>query len=152
MSAIRPATSGDLDAIAQLVAATPLWQRYGVTRETARAALEGGLSRGESIPLAESDGQIQGFAWVQPTAGFGRSPYLKWIGVAPGSTSRGLGRELLRAAEEAARKFRPELILLCSDFNRDGQRFYAREGYAQVGALPDYVLPGVAELIYFKRW
>lgn len=146
---IRPATAADVDALAAIVAATPLWQRYGVTVASARAALEGALSRQESLLVADDAGSLRGLAWVQPTAGFGRSPYLKWLGTSgPG---QGVGRELLRGAEEAARRTRPELILLCSDFNLAGQRFYEREGYARVGALPEYVLAGVSELIYFKK-
>jgi ribosomal-protein-alanine N-acetyltransferase len=43
------------------------------------------------------------------------------------------------------------MVLLCSDFNTEAQRFYRRAGYEQVGALPDYVVPGVAELIFRKR-
>lgn len=151
MSAVRPATAADLGALATLVAATPLWQRYGVTEASARAALEGALERHESLLVACEGPTVLGLAWVQPQAGFGRSPYLKWLGVTPGGTSRGVGRALLRGAEEAARATRPELLLLCSDFNLAGQRFYEREGYARVGALPDYVLGGVVELVYFKR-
>ena len=150
MSGVRPARAEDLAALARIVAGTPLWQRYGVTLASAQAALEGGLARGEVLVIGPV-GEPGGLAWVQPQAGFGRSPYLKWLGVSPGGNRRGLGRELLRGAEDAARTVRPELILLCSDFNRDGQRFYEREGYARVGALPDYVLPGVAELVYFKK-
>src|SRR2546421_692306 len=109
---IRAATAGDVEAIARIVAATPLWQRYGVTEASARAALEGGLAAGDAIRVALEDSAVAGFCWVQPKAGFGRSPYLKWIGVAPGTTGKGLGRELLRAAEDAARATRPELMLL----------------------------------------
>lgn len=148
---LRPATAADLEALAALVAATPLWRRYGVTPESARAALQGGLAAGEAVTVAEEAGQLAGFCWVQPRAGFGRSPYLKWIGVAPGRTGGGVGATLLRAAEASARQTRPELLLLCSDFNTAGQRFYLREGYARIGALPDYVLPGVAEILFFKK-
>jgi GNAT superfamily N-acetyltransferase len=148
---IRAATAGDLQALAAIVAATPLWQRYGVTVASAQAALASGLAAGDSIALAEGETGPAGLFWVQPRAGFGRSPYLKWLGVAPGQTGGGVGQTLLRAAEEAARGVRPELLLLCSDFNLAGQRFYAREGYARIGALPDYVLPGVAEHLFFKK-
>ncbi|MBS2031314.1 MAG: GNAT family N-acetyltransferase [Deltaproteobacteria bacterium] len=148
---VRAAREADLEALARIVAETPLWQRYGVTPDSARAALSGGLSRGEAVLTIDVDGGLGGLAWVQAQAGFGRSPYLKWLGVAPGGNRRGVGRELLRGAEDAARSTRSELILLCSDFNHDGQRFYEREGYARVGALPDYVLSGVAELVYFKK-
>jgi ribosomal protein S18 acetylase RimI-like enzyme len=82
---------------------------------------------------------------------FGRSPYLKWIGVAGGATGAGVGRALLRSAEEAAAATLPELSLLCSDFNTGARRFYEREGYAQVGELPAYVLPDVNEVLYFKK-
>jgi predicted GNAT family acetyltransferase len=44
-----------------------------------------------------------------------------------------------------------EIFLLVSDFNTDAQRFYARLGYHQVGALPDYVVRGVSELIFWKK-
>jgi len=40
---------------------------------------------------------------------------------------------------------------LCSDFNTDAQRYYEKHGYSRVGAIPDYVVPGITELIYRKR-
>ncbi len=38
-----------------------------------------------------------------------------------------------------------------SDFNAGAQRFYERHGYVRAGALDGLVLPGVAELLYWKR-
>ena len=148
--ATRPAEKTDVEAIARIVVGTPLWQRYGVTLERARQVLEAGLAQGDAI-LVSGERELAGFAWVQLRGAFVRSPYLKWIGVAGGNQSRGLGRELLRAAEDAARRERPELFLLCSDFNAAGQRFYEREGYARLGVIPDYVLAGVGEVIFFKK-
>ena len=43
------------------------------------------------------------------------------------------------------------MFLLVSDFNTDAQQFYQRLGYRQVGKLDDYVVPGVSELIFWKR-
>jgi ribosomal protein S18 acetylase RimI-like enzyme len=43
------------------------------------------------------------------------------------------------------------VFLLTSDFNEDAQAFYRRLGYQQVGAIPDYVVPGITELIFYKR-
>ncbi len=149
---VRPLDLSDIPAVARLVAATPLWQRYGVTVESASAALREGAARGDALRVAVRAEELAGFCWVLPRGMFGRSPYLKWIGVAPGAQSAGLGTTLLRAAEAAAAATRPELSLLCSDFNAGGQRFYEREGYARVGELPSYVLPGVNELLYFKRF
>ena len=44
-----------------------------------------------------------------------------------------------------------DLFLLVSDFNRPAQRFYAAHGYHHIGAVADYVCPGIGRLIYRKR-
>jgi GNAT superfamily N-acetyltransferase len=150
MSDLRPASPSDVPAIARLVAQTPLWQRYGVTVDSARAALEMGLGRGDPIHVAMAE-ELLGFAWLLPRGGFDRTPYLKWIGVVGGGQGRGVGAQLLNSVEGAARSFRPELMLLCSHFNEGGRRFYLRQGYQQVGVLPAYVLPDVDEVIFWKR-
>jgi len=41
--------------------------------------------------------------------------------------------------------------LLVSDLNAPAQHFYQAHGYHEVGALTDYVCPGITELIYRKR-
>jgi len=63
----------------------------------------------------------------------------------------GVGAALMQSVEEAASKVSHELFLLVSDFNTDAQRFYQRQGYQQVGAIPGYVLPDVTELLYWKQ-
>ena len=44
-----------------------------------------------------------------------------------------------------------DVFLLVSDFNHVAQAFYRRLGYVQVGAIPDYVVSGVTELVFRKR-
>jgi ribosomal protein S18 acetylase RimI-like enzyme len=53
-------------------------------------------------------------------------------------------------AEQELFRTGKDIFLLVSDFNIDAQSFYQRLGYRQVGAIPDYLIPGVAELIYHK--
>jgi ribosomal protein S18 acetylase RimI-like enzyme len=62
-----------------------------------------------------------------------------------------VGGALMDRAEAFLSQSSPDIFLLTSDFNQSAQRFYQRRGYRQVGALPDYVLPGVTELIFWKR-
>ena len=99
--------------------------------------------------VAEIGGDPVGLAWVIPDGMFGRSPYLRTIGVHPDSPGRGIGSALLRAVED---RVRPALLfLLTSDFNTGAQRLYERHGYTHIGTVPGYVVPGVDELLYLKR-
>ncbi len=80
---------------------------------------------------------------------FGRSDYLRLIGVRADCAGQGIGAALLSEVE--ARATSRDLLLLVSDFNEGAQRFYRRMGYEQIGAIPGYVLPDVTELIFRKR-
>ena len=42
------------------------------------------------------------------------------------------------------------LFLLCTHTNLGARRSYEGLGYAQVGEVPDYLTPGLREVIYFK--
>lgn len=149
---IRPMTTDDSGPIAAWMSALPLWTRYGVTAEGAQAMFVRALARDELLLAADlPDERNCGFAWGIGGAAFGRSAYLRLIGVRADCTGRGIGAALLTAVEQWAATFCGELFLLVSDFNQDAQRFYRRQGYQQVGAIPGYVLPDVAELIFWKR-
>ena len=92
-----------------------------------------------------------GFAWGIMNGAFGRSPYLRLIGVhSPTMVDKRIGQALLSAMEPAAYHTGRGLMLLVSDFNTAAQSFYQKQGYQQVGALPGYVLPDVMELIYLE--
>lgn len=152
---IRPVEADDLLPLAQWIETIPLWQRYGLTASKARLQLMRGLSAGDVLLVADCPAASQeracGLAWCVPGGAFGRSMYLRLLGVHPALAGQGIGRALLEQAEAAALDVGSDLFLLVSDFNHDAQRFYRRQGYEQVGAIPDYVVPGVTELIFRKR-
>lgn len=142
------------------MAATPLWQRYGVTVQSAIERLSTGLRRmyepdvdssATHLFVAESTtGATVGFVWAVRRGGFDRSGYIPLLAVESSQRGGGVGTELLIVAEEYLRPAQ-DVFLLCTDFNTDAQRFYERHGYSRVGTLPDYILPGIVELIYRKR-
>ena len=134
----------DIPSISQWMAEMPLWQRYGVTPAGASAQFTAGLEHGDLLLVADDCG----FAWCVPGGAFGRSDYLRLIGVRADCAARGLGAALLGEVE--ARATSRDLLLLVSDFNEGAQRFYKRMGYEQIGTIPGYVLPDVTELIFRK--
>jgi ribosomal protein S18 acetylase RimI-like enzyme len=141
----------DVPAVAAIMAGNALWQRYGVTTASAARRLQRGLETGATVAVAEVEGRVAGFIWYVVEGAFQRSGYIMIFGVDPDIHGQGVGRALLVHAESALFAASPSIVLLVSDFNTEAQRFYQRHSYTQVGALPDYVLPGVSELIYYKR-
>lgn len=148
---IRPARPSDIAALAALMAGDPLWQRYGVTEASATRRLAAGLAAGATIAVAEEDGAALGFIWYVARGAFARSGYIMLLGVLPEARGRGVGRALMEHAEAALFADANDIFLLVSDFNRSAQAFYRRLGYEQVGAIPDYVVQGITELVLHKR-
>ena len=148
---IRAMIPSDIPILAGWMTETPLWQRYGLTVERATANFEAALTAGDWLLTADGDQVAQGFAWAMAKGAFGRSPYLRLIGVHPNAVGSGIGAGLLDAIEQKAMGMSNDLFLLVSDFNLDAQRFYQRQGYQQIGSIPGYVLPDVSELMFRKR-
>jgi len=148
---LRLITSADVAACARIMAESPLWIRYGVTLESAKKRLGEAVAAGESLFVAELAGVVAGFVWCVERGAFARSGYIPLIGVRPNMAGHGVGAKLLDHAEAFLSQSSPDIFLTVSDFNEGAQRFYRRQGYKQAGALPDYVLEGVTELIFWKR-
>jgi ribosomal protein S18 acetylase RimI-like enzyme len=147
---IRAFSAADVPGCARIMAENPLWQRYGVTAESASQRLAGGLAQNATILAAGEPGAPNGFVWYVEKGAFFRSGYIMLIGVDPACQGRGIGEALMAEAERRVFETVKDMFLLVSDFNVGAQRFYQRRGYSQVGALPGYVLPDVAELIFRK--
>jgi ribosomal protein S18 acetylase RimI-like enzyme len=148
---VRELCAEDAPACGAIVGATPLWQRSGLGAERAAALLASAAAGGETVLVLEVDGTLAGFAWIDRRGAFGRSSYLRMIAIDPARRSAGLGAVLMQAFEAVAASEGTDGFLMVSDFNTDAQRFYHRLGWSEVGRVPDYVLPGVVELVMWKR-
>ena len=128
-------------------------RRYRLDDGVLGHALRAALARDDILRTVDApEAACCGLAWTQPQAGLGRGAYLRLLCLRPGQQGRGLGRELLSACEDASRARRQNsLMLLVSDYNTRAQAFYRRCGYVQAGVLAEYVLPGVDELLFWKR-
>jgi GNAT superfamily N-acetyltransferase len=148
---IRPLEAADAAAIAPGLAALPLMVRYGRDVAALARTLEAARARGDRLLVAEEGGALHGLAWFLTAGTLALGGYLRLIAVLAGGEGKGTGVALLRAFEEETARASAHAFLLVSDFNEGAQRFYEREGYVRVGALPGLVLPDVAEVLYWRR-
>jgi len=148
---LRAAAAADLPALAEGLARLPLMIRYGRSAARLAADLEAALGRGDGLLLAVEPRGVVGLAWFLRQGTFGLGAYLRLMAVLPEAQARGVGAALLAAFEDEAAAAGAHAFLLCSDFNGPAQRFYERHGWGRAGALPGLVLPGVDELVYWKR-
>lgn len=152
MNKVRPLKHSEIAELATWAAQLPLLERYGASPSGLADQFAQALEQGERLLAIENtEGNVCGVAWIMPRGAFGRSPYLRFIGIHPDCSGAGLGSMLLDVAETQAASQGHELFLLVSDFNTRAQQFYQRHGYTQVGAIPDYVVPGITELVFWKQ-
>jgi ribosomal protein S18 acetylase RimI-like enzyme len=147
---IRPLQTEDIPGCARIMAENPLWQRYGITLESASRRLSDGFDHNAKILVAGPPGEPAGFVWYVENGAFSRSGYVMLIGVDPALQGQKIGDALMDEAEDLMFERFQDVFLLVSDFNEGAQRFYRRRGYELVGALPGYVITDVSELIFRK--
>lgn len=148
---VRDARRDELPDLARRCADQELLRRYGTTAEKLGGFLTRAVDRGDPLLVADEDGTAVGFAWFHTSGTFESGGYLRLIALAPGREGRGLGAALVDEMERRVAQKSPHLFLLVSDFNTAARRFYAHRGYKEVGSLPGFVLPDVAEIICWKR-
>lgn len=153
MHIVRSMQPEEIPIVSRWLITLPLMQRYHLTEASAQRMFEQGFSREDHLMVVDGEHATAcGFAWVTPQGVFGRSAYLRLIGVRPDFASQGLGSLLLEEAEQFAFDAGRDFFLLVSDFNVQAQNFYRRHGFKQIGAIPGYVLPDVTELIFWKPY
>jgi GNAT superfamily N-acetyltransferase len=144
---ISPITPDDYAAAAEAIASGPVFQWYGMTRDSSRAVVEAAAA---GTVVARVDGDVVGVAIFRDDGPMPVPAYLRILAVKEGSRGRGVGRALLRYVEEQAFRRGPNLFLCCVDRNVEARRFYEREGYTMVGPLPDLIAPGITEVLLRK--
>ena len=97
------------------------------------------------------DGETVGFIIFTPEPVFARGGYIRAVAVDPVMRRHGVGEKLLAFAETVIARRSPHVYLCVSSFNRRGQMFYRSLGYKRVGTLPDLLVRGASEYIYWKR-
>ncbi len=143
---VIPATGDDYEWSAHLMATNEPWITLRRDLDGARTAVH---RPGTELFIARDRHQRLGFLLLAPY-GFAGAPYIATIAVDACARGRGVGSQLLHWAEQRYAD-RRNLFLLVSSFNTRAQQLYQRQGYEQVGEIPEYVVASHSELIYRKR-
>ncbi|HLZ08701.1 MAG TPA: GNAT family N-acetyltransferase [Chloroflexota bacterium] len=144
---IGPMTEQDLEGAAAAIASGPVFQRYGLDQSSAVALLRAADGR---IFVAKVGGEVAGVAvyWTEGTMPV--PAYLRILAVAEGKRGLGIGRALLRQVEADAYRRGPNIFLCCEITNVEARRLYEREGYVEVGPLPNFIAEGITEVLFRK--
>lgn len=142
---IRPATLADIDALDRIE--TAVFSTDRISRRSFRTLIA--RPTAETL-VAEIDGVVLGYAMILFRAGTGMAR-LYSLAVAPGQTGKGLGLDLLKAAEAAAIEHdRIVLRLEVREDNAAAIALYRKAGYRPIGRHADYYEDGMAALRFEK--
>jgi ribosomal protein S18 acetylase RimI-like enzyme len=142
---IRLARPDDIDALCAIENAA--FETDRISRRSFRQLIE--RETAETL-VAPIDERLGGYAMVLFRKGSGVAR-LYSIATAPDRAGRGLGRALLKAAEEAA--FEHDRLMLRLEVREDNPRaiaLYEQSGYRRIGRETDYYEDGMAALRYEK--
>lgn len=131
-------------AASWMVASDP-WRQLGY--DTGRCEQILGLAGREPWGLWVG-GQLKGFlllCFEGPFVG-----YVQLLGVAPDARGQGWGTLLLRHAEQCIFQRSRNVFICVSSFNEGARRFYARQGYFEVGRLERFLVQDHDEILLRK--
>jgi len=125
-----------------------LERHYFSNTEDAKRVIIEGFERG-NIYIALHSGECMGFMYYMPNGAFHNFPYLHLFAVKAAYRSNGIGRQMLDFLEKMLFENNDKLFLVSSDPN--AIRFYKKNGYRQVGEIPNLYRNGIVEYIFMKE-
>ncbi|MGH7232652.1 MAG: GNAT family N-acetyltransferase [Nitrospiraceae bacterium] len=144
---VRLYQTQDRDAVIRMLADSDPWKRLGYTAVHWERLFHP-LPQGREGFVIERGGEVGGVALLRQRFLFG--DYLELLAIAPAMQGQGLGRLLLRHVEEIVFARVKNLFICVSDFNTGARRFYQRQGYQEIGPIPNFLIPGTAEILLRK--
>jgi ribosomal protein S18 acetylase RimI-like enzyme len=145
--AIRSYKPEDRAAIVAMLASSEPWKKLGYTDADWKQLFDPLLPGREGLVI-EANGTVVGFALLRPK--FLMGDYLELLVVAPSARSNGLGSALLKHIEGVVFARAKNLFACVSDFNVAARQFYKKNGYQEIGPMPDFLIPGSAEILLRK--
>ena len=134
------------DALCQ----SKLGEKYFSSSGSAENVLLEGIRQG-NLYVAFIGEECVGFTYIIPKGAFHSFPYLHIIAVKEEYRDRGIGKVLLDYSERIASEMADKLFLVVADYNVEAKQFYQRNGYQQVGEIPNLYRPGITEYLMAKN-
>jgi len=145
--AIRPYKPEDRTAIVAMLAGSEPWKKLGYTDADWKKLFDP-FPPGREGLVIETNGTVAGFALLRQK--FLLGDYLELLVVAPSARSNGLGSALLKHVESLVFARAKNIFACVSDFNAGARQFYKKNGYQEIGPMPNFLIPGSAEILLRK--
>ena len=127
-----------------------LGEKYFSSPGSAENAILEGIHQG-NLYVALIGKECVGFTYIIPKGAFHGFPYLHIISIKEEYRGRGIGKALLDYSERIALEMADKFFLVVADYNPDAKRFYERNGYQQVGEIPNLYRSGFTEYLMAKN-
>lgn len=127
-----------------------LGRRYFTNEGSGKKAILEGLEQGTLYTALLNDICV-GFLFYLPKGAFHSFPLLHLIAVKEEYRNKGIGKKLLDFLEETVFINSSKIFFVVADFNPDAKRFYEKNGYLQVGEIPNLYRKGITEYLMMKE-
>jgi [ribosomal protein S18]-alanine N-acetyltransferase len=144
---IRLMRPDDRDTVIALLGNSDPWKTLGYDQED-WGRIFCPTPQGRDSFVGEIEGQIAAIAIVRQK--FLLGDYLELLGVAGWARGKGMGTQLLRHIESLVFARTKNLFACVSDFNKGARDFYKKQGYQEIGPMPNFLIPGTAEILLRK--
>ena len=149
---IQKALPEDIGDCISALAHSEIGAAYFSDAGKTRLQLTAAVQKGQVFVAVGAREESVGFIWYMPEGVFGSYPYLHLLAVRQEYRGCGIGKQLLRYFEENASDYpSTKCFLTVDDFNPRARKFYERQGYRQVGTLPDFYKKGVSCFLMMKE-
>ena len=144
---VRSMTAEDRAAVIELLADSDPWKRLGYHAKDWDSYFTP-FPLGRDCYVVDQNGRVAGIAVVRQK--FLLGDYLELLGVAGWARGQGVGGLLLAHVEGAVFARAKNLFACVSDFNDQARLFYKKQGYQEIGPMPNFLIPGSAEILLRK--
>ncbi|MBN2233401.1 MAG: GNAT family N-acetyltransferase [Deltaproteobacteria bacterium] len=148
--------AADISRVQRLVEATGFFHadEVAIAAELVAERLHRGDASGYHFIMADYHGQLVGYACFGPIPCTKTSYDLYWIAVHPNFQGRGLGRQLLQAAEHRVQQLGGTRVYVDTSSREQyaaTRSFYERCGYHREAMLADFYAAGDGKVIYCRE-